>query len=180
MATRQTASMEDYLEAIAFVSRDKGEARVSHISRQLGVKMPSVSEAIRKLADDGLVTHERYGRVELTPEGATIAEDVIARHEMLRRFLTGILGVDAETAEKDGCKMEHSLSPETRYRLSRFVEFVLTSPGGKPEWLNSFDFYLKHGERPESCRLREEMRLPGQRESGNLGPCSLCSPSKRR
>ena len=153
MTTGQTASMEDYLEAIAFLRAEAGRVRVSDISRRLDVKMPSVTSALKKLADQGLVEHERYGDVELTPEGRGIAEDVIHRHEALRRFLTEILGVEPERAAEDACAMEHSLSSPSRDRLSKFIEFVLAGPR-QPEWLKNFEYYVEHGERPKVCLER--------------------------
>jgi DtxR family Mn-dependent transcriptional regulator len=136
--------MEDYLEAIAFLREDERKVRVRDISRTLGVKMPSVTSALKKLSDEGLVVHERYGRVELTSRGDRIAEDVIHRHEALTRFLTEILGVDPDTAARDACAMEHPISTATRDRLSMFVEFVLS--GTKhPEWLGDLRSHLESG-----------------------------------
>ncbi len=154
MTDRQTASMEDYLEAIAFLRVGEDRVRVKGISEFLNVKMPSVTSALKKLSDEGLVVHERYGDVELTASGNMIAEDVMHRHEALARFLTDILGVDTETAAQDACAMEHPISPSTRDRLSKFVEFVLSNPRGRPEWLEHFGHYLKHGERPDVCLER--------------------------
>lgn len=145
MNKEYTASVEDYLEAIALLSEDKAAARVSEISRALQVTMPSVSAALKKLCEAGLVEHERYGYVKLTREGACIAEDVSWRHETLRRFLVEVLDVFAETAEEDACRMEHSLSPDSLERLAKFLEFALNCPRGEPEWLQGWQHFLKHG-----------------------------------
>jgi DtxR family Mn-dependent transcriptional regulator len=152
---RHTASMEDYLEAIAMLGEDDTPVRVSQISKALGVTMPSVSAALRKLSEDGLVTHERYGYVVLTMKGSEVAEDVFHRHETVRQFLREILGMDAEAAADDACKMEHSLSPDTVNRLALFMEFVSSCPRGEPEWLKAFSYCLEHGERsPDWCAGR--------------------------
>ena len=154
MVRGQSASMEDYLEAIAFLREERPVVRVSHISKALSVSMPSVTSALRKLMEEGLVDHEPYGHVELTVEGERIARDVIHRHEALRRFLTEILGVDPDIAKEDACKMEHSISPPSRDRLSMFVEFVLANPKRPPEWVKNFNYYFEHGELPEECLAR--------------------------
>jgi DtxR family Mn-dependent transcriptional regulator len=160
MATEQTASMEDYLEAIAVLSRERSVVRVSEISKVLGVKKPSVTSALKKLSREGLVEHERYGYVKLTPEGQRIAEDVFRRHETLRHFLAEILNVDPQIAAEDACKMEHSLSPISLERLAKFVEFILQCPRGEPEWLKGFEYFFEHGERNKEymarCRREEE------------------------
>ena len=154
MRTEQTASMEDYLEAIAVLREERRVVRVSHISEALAVSMPSVTAAIKKLTDEGLVEHEPYGDVGLTGEGDAIARDVFHRHEALRRFLEEILGVEADAAEEDACRMEHVISAPTRDRLSKFIEFVLGNPRGTPEWVEHFNHYFEHGEIPETCRVR--------------------------
>lgn len=160
MKREQTASMEDYLEAIA-VLRGEGEVvRVKQISHALGVKMPSVTSALRKLSAEGLVKHERYGYVELTAEGDKAAEDVIRRHEALRHFLIEILNVDPKIAGEDACKMEHAISPTSLERLAKFLEFVLTCPRGHPVWLKGFNYYFEHGERAEEYLARCEREGP--------------------
>ena len=143
MAKEQTASMEDYLEAIALLSERKKVVRVNELSKALGVKMPSITSALKKLSELGLVEHERYGYVTLTEEGNKIAADVIQRHEILSHFLTDILNIDLEVAEEDACKMEHSLSQKSLERLAKFVEFVLTHHQREPEWLKAFNRYFE-------------------------------------
>ena len=156
--TQQTASMEDYLEAIVLLSEGSKVVKVTEISNALGVKKPSVTSALTKLSGSGLVTHERYGSVELTPEGERIARDVYWRHETLRRFLVNILSVEPTVAEEDACRMEHVLSRASLSKLAKFIEFVLNCPQGKPECLVGFDYYLEHGKRDRElvARCRRE------------------------
>ena len=132
----------------------KEAVRVSQMSKALGVRMSSVSSALRKLSEQGLVEHKRYGRVQLTPDGEKIAEDVFQRHEALRRFLAEILNVDPEIAVADACKMEHFVSSVTQEKLAKFVEFVLSHPKGQPDWVKMFNHYFKYGEIPEECVAR--------------------------
>ncbi|RLI28816.1 metal-dependent transcriptional regulator [Candidatus Bathyarchaeota archaeon] len=117
-----SASFEDYLEAIYLLGREKGEVRVTDLAAKLKVKKASVSEALIKLADRGLIKHERYGTVTLTSKGREIAEKVFRTHQAVYRFLREILGVDAETAEKDACAIEHAVSRETLSKLEEFLE----------------------------------------------------------
>ncbi|MEA1959087.1 MAG: metal-dependent transcriptional regulator [Chloroflexota bacterium] len=145
MPNKQTASMEDYLEAIAKISEVKTEVGVTEISKRLGVKKPSVTIAIRKLSEDDLVEHRKYGSVALTQKGQVIARDVAHRHEILFRFLFEVLGVEHGTAQEDACKLEHGLSPVSMQRLTRFVEFALTCPQEEPTWRQGLEYYLKHG-----------------------------------
>lgn len=158
--TRQTASIEDYLEAIVLLA-EKGESvTVTAISKALGVTKPSVTFALTKLSEAGLVKHEKYGDVILTSDGAGIAQDVYKRHKVLRSLLIDVLDVNPKVAEEDACRMEHSLSATSLERLAKFVEFVLTCPRGEPEWLKGFNYYFEHGERNpkllETCHDRDD------------------------
>jgi len=154
METKQSASMEDYLESILMLGKGKETVRVSQMSKALGVKMPSVTSALAKLSQEGLVEHKRYGLVQLTPEGERIAQDVFHRHEALRQFLTEILNIDPETAVDDACKMEHTISPTTQEKLAKFIEFVNSPPEGQPRWLKIFHNYAKQAKLPKEYVTR--------------------------
>jgi len=154
MTSEQTASMEDYLEAIANLSEEETGVRVTQISNRLGVKKPSVTAALHRLSEEGLVKHKRYGIVELTREGRMIAEGVRRRHEVLFRFLSEVLDIDGEIAQEDACRMEHSMSPTSLEKLAKFVEFVMTCPKGEPVWHKGFKYYFEHGERDQELLAR--------------------------
>ena len=147
--------MEDYLEAIAILKRKNKVARVRDIGKLLNVETPSVTSALNSLSKRGLVIHEKYGYVDFTPEGETLAKNVQKKHETLFKFLTEILNIDAKIAVEDACKMEHAISSRTFKGLTKFIEFVETCPDvERPEWLKSFDYYFKTGKRLK-CKTRE-------------------------
>ena len=123
MAQTLTSSMENYLETIRNLGKDKGVVRVKNIARELKVKMSSVSGALETLAKEGLISHEKYGYIELTNRGERLAEAICSRHQTLFKFLTEVLGVDPKTADEDACKMEHTVSPLVLEKLVKFVEF---------------------------------------------------------
>ena len=147
-----TASMEDYLEAIHVLSEQRRVVRIKHIAERLGVKMPSVTGALKVLSERGLVHHERYEDVELTPEGEQIAKRVCQRHEQLRDFLIDVLGIAKEVAEEEACRLEHAVAPHTLEGLVRFAEFVRGCAQAQPDFLRHFQHYLECGEHPEECR----------------------------
>ncbi len=150
----QTASMEDYLEAIAKLGSARKVARVKQISEVLGVRMPSVTSALKKLSEQELVEHEKYGHIKLTPQGDKVARDVISRHEALTRFFAQALGINQETAEEDACKIEHVISPLSMERLTKFVEFIGACPLGGANFPSRYEYYLEHGELPQDCSNR--------------------------
>jgi DtxR family Mn-dependent transcriptional regulator len=149
-----SSNMEDYLEAIALLQKEKGIARVSDIGKLLQVKKPSVNAALATLAKSNLILHERYSVVELTKEGKKIAGGVQERHDTVFQFLSRILGVDEKTAQADACKIEHAISLPTFNRLTKFTRFVeMGLDGEAPQWLKSFKHYLKTGKRL-NCNMR--------------------------
>ncbi|MEW5815181.1 MAG: metal-dependent transcriptional regulator [Spirochaetota bacterium] len=117
-----TKSLEDYLETIAILERREKTARVRDIADRLNVSKPSVHAALHELENKGLISHEHYGPVNLTVNGKSSAGKILKRHGVLKSFLTDVLGVSEVSAEKDACKMEHTISVETFEKLLSFVE----------------------------------------------------------
>jgi DtxR family transcriptional regulator, Mn-dependent transcriptional regulator len=117
-------SAQDYLEALLLASEDRRVVRISDMAQRLDVRLPSVVAMLKGLAAKGLVRHERYGFVELTEAGRAEAEDVLARHKAIYRFLNGFLGVSEATAETDACRIEHVLSPDTVKRLLKLIRLL--------------------------------------------------------
>ncbi len=121
--TPPSTTQEDYLETILRLSAEHPDgAQVSEVAAALDVKPPSVVEMITRLRAMELVTHAPRERVQLTARGLQAAQDVHARHTILRRFFADILRVTPEIAETDACKVEHILHPETMARLRDFLE----------------------------------------------------------
>ena len=107
-------SAEDYLEAILVLSRKGGGVRSVDIATMLGVSKPSVSHAMKLLREDGYIAMDRYGTVTL------IANRIYERHTVLTKMLEG-LGVSADTARCDACKMEHDVSDESFEKIKEHL-----------------------------------------------------------
>lgn len=116
---------EDYLEAMLLLSDDQDKVRSVDIADHLNVSKASVSKAIGILKQAGLVNHDYYGLIHLTTEGKNMAREIMQRHTMLKRFLTEVLHIDEETAERDACKMEHAISEETKEKWLQYLSRVL-------------------------------------------------------
>lgn len=116
-----TAVLEDYLEAIFNLSRGDRGARSRDIAESMRVHKSTVTSALKALRQMGLVHYSPYEAVTLTAEGAIVARDVVNRHETLRDFFVEVLDVDAATAEKAACGMEHSMPVEIVEKLARFA-----------------------------------------------------------
>lgn len=131
-----TSSMEDYLEAIYHLEKDRRIARVRDIANRLGVKMSSVSSALRSLSSRGLISYDPHQYITLTRTGIEKAKEIVRRHEVLRRFLVRILQVDQAVAEENACRMEHNLDPDVTEKLVEFMEFIEMCPVDQRRWLD--------------------------------------------
>ena len=115
-------SQEDYLERILSLASQKGDVRVTDLATDMNISKPSVNKAIGLLKNQGLVDHEKYGTLTLTPKGEAYAKNVEKRHTVLKRFLCDVLKVDEARAEEEACAIEHGVSLDTIERLDRFLE----------------------------------------------------------
>lgn len=117
-----TSSMEDYLEKIYELMKEKGYARVSDIASSLSVQPSSVTKMIQKLDEKKLVTYEKYRGIVLTPRGEQLGKLMKQRHKRLEEFLR-MLGVSEETIQNDVEGIEHHVSPTTMDALNNLVLF---------------------------------------------------------
>jgi DtxR family transcriptional regulator, Mn-dependent transcriptional regulator len=156
-----TGSLEDYLETIYLLIRDRKVARVKEIAEARTVKMSSVTPAMRRLDEMGLINYRQREFIELTPRGEKLARKTIARHDLLVRFFHNILRVSPKNAERDACSVEHILSDETTEKLVRFFEFLRCCPRTSAHFLETF-----HGcsvINPEVPECTEKCALHGRR-----------------
>lgn len=121
-------SAEDYLETILMLKERTGVVHSVDIAAELNFSKASVSVAMKKLRQNGYLTMEPDGQIELTEEGHKIAQSIYSRHRTLTDFFVS-LGVSPETAAQDACKVEHDLSEETFQCLERYVHSVKKANG---------------------------------------------------
>jgi DtxR family manganese transport transcriptional regulator len=119
-AARRSALAADYVELIADLIADSGEARQVDVAARLGVAQPTVAKMLRRLADDGLVTLRPYRGIFLTGAGEAIANEAREKHRVVERLLIA-LGVSAHTARHDAEGIEHHVSEETLEVFKKFV-----------------------------------------------------------
>ena len=111
---------EDYLKALYILQKDNGIVHSADIARRLKLSRASVSHGVKLLLDEGLVRMDKDKRLHLTKAGSKSAEQIYEKHLVLKTWLIRA-GVDAETAEKDACGMEHVISEETLDRITRYL-----------------------------------------------------------
>ena len=113
-------SGEMYLENILVLKNKQGQVRAIDIVHHTGYSKPSISRALGLLKNDGMVTVDHNGYIDLTEEGREIATKVYERHRILCQLFESI-GVSPETASEDACKIEHVISDETFDKLKEYA-----------------------------------------------------------
>jgi len=146
-----SASLEDYLEAIFHIAREKRAARGKDISDRLGVSRSSVTGALHALADRDLVNYAPYDIVTLTASGEKAARDVIKRHTVLRDFFVDALKIEPTTAEDSACRMEHTISNSVLERLADFIEFIRICPRIDIRWMDEAGYFCRNPGSPPEC-----------------------------
>lgn len=121
-------SQEDYLKIILDLINEKKVARIKDIAQRKNVSMPSVTEAMHKLADDGFITYTAREFIELTETGQAASQQLATRHKFLSNFLKDILNLPAEIADAEACLLEHQLHPTTLERLIVLYQFLTNCP----------------------------------------------------
>ncbi|MER3455344.1 MAG: DtxR family transcriptional regulator [candidate division GAL15 bacterium] len=126
----KTERTEMYLKAVFALQHTAPPATVSKVADFMGVSVPSASEMLKRLEQQGYVQGTGEG-VGLTPAGWEVAVRVVRRLRLAERLLTDVLGLDLERVYEEACKLEHVISPEVEARL----EHVLGSPARCPHGL---------------------------------------------
>lgn len=119
----RTEVQEDYVELIADLIAERGEARAADLAERLGVTPATVANTLTRLKRDGLIEMRPYRSIFLTEAGTAMAAHSRARHDLVVRFLLA-LGVAPEIAEGDAEGLEHHLSEETLDKMRTFAERI--------------------------------------------------------
>jgi DtxR family transcriptional regulator, Mn-dependent transcriptional regulator len=123
-------AFEEYCECIFELAEDDVSVIQARIAERLGVSRPAVSEMIKKLEAEGLITND--GRILLTRDGHVLAERVVRRHRLAERFLTDVLNLPWAEAHHEAGKWEHVMSDSVEAALDEFLGSPTTCPHGNP------------------------------------------------
>jgi DtxR family Mn-dependent transcriptional regulator len=115
-------SVEDYLKAVYDLSRNGSLASTTEISRALKVAPASVTEMLKKLAENGYVNYSPYHGSSLTEKGLEGAQKIARKHRLLEKFLSDVLHIKGDQVHAQACEMEHALSDEAEESLCRFLK----------------------------------------------------------
>jgi DtxR family Mn-dependent transcriptional regulator len=123
-------AFEEYCECIFELAEDDVDVIQARIAERLQVSRPAVSEMIRRLDAEGLITTE--GGIRLTTSGQALAERVVRRHRLAERFLTDVLKLSWAEAHHEAGRWEHVMSTQVEEAMDRLLGNPTTCPHGNP------------------------------------------------
>lgn len=126
-----THSGAHHLLAIYNLVNEQGYARVTDIAKRLGITTGSVSTNLKSLKHRNLIKTDENRMLKPSEEGKLLAQAIIARRDIFKKFLSSVLEVESEQADIDSCKVEHLLSHETSIKLLNFMKEYLDKNSNK-------------------------------------------------
>lgn len=127
-----TTAVQDYLKAIYQLGGSDRDVPTSALARRLSVSPASVSGMLRRLHEQGLVSHARYQGVRLTSQGAREAVEMIRHHRLLELYLTKVVGMPLEKVHDEADALEHVISEDLESRLDELLGYPTQDPHGHP------------------------------------------------
>ena len=156
-------SVQDYLKTIWKLERES-RATISALAAELAVTPASATAMVKKLAAMGLVEHERYRGVRLTPAGERIALEVVRHHRLLELYLMKALGLGWDQVHAEAERLEHYLSEEVESRIDAALGHPTHDPHGDPIPTAELELLTEEGTVAERRRRRDGGRgAPGPR-----------------
>ncbi len=117
-----TSGLEDYLELIYNAISTNREIRAADIAKKFKISRPSVSEALVRLVEKGLITYKEK-KIKITKKGKNEAKKIIKKHSILCDFFNNILGADFETSSENACRIEHVIDENLIENIKKFSIF---------------------------------------------------------
>lgn len=128
-----SASTQNYLKVVWGLSEwTTAPVTPTLIAEKMGVRLSSASDAVRKLADQGLLDHARYGAVSLTDLGRDYALVMVRRHRLIESFLVSVLGYRWDEVHDEAESLEHAVSDFMIERIDALLESPSRDPHGDP------------------------------------------------
>jgi DtxR family Mn-dependent transcriptional regulator len=124
--------VQDYLKAIHRLGGAEQRVTPVDIAARLGVRAPSVTGMLKRLAEGGWISYEPGQGARLTERGLIEARRVIRRHRLVELFLTRVLGLDWSEVDAEAEALEHAISPRLEQALAAHLGEPLLDPHGHP------------------------------------------------
>jgi DtxR family Mn-dependent transcriptional regulator len=127
-----TIAVQDYLKALHRLGGADKLVSPVDIAERLGVRSPSVTGMLKRLAEAGWIAYEPGRGARLTPEGLREARRVIRRHRLVELFLHRVLGLDWSEVDSEAEALEHAISPRLEQAIAKHLGEPLEDPHGHP------------------------------------------------
>ncbi|MFC4243195.1 metal-dependent transcriptional regulator [Gryllotalpicola reticulitermitis] len=128
-----SSTAQDYLKVIWSATEwAPAPVTVTQLATRMGVRKATVSDAVRRLVDSGLLTHEPYGAVELSDLGREHAVAMVRRHRILETFLVESLGYAWDEVHDEAERLEHAVSDTLIDRIDALLDHPSRDPHGDP------------------------------------------------
>ncbi|WP_250443945.1 metal-dependent transcriptional regulator [Actinotalea sp. C106] len=128
-----SSSAQNYVKIIWGLQEwSTADVTATMIAERAGVRLSTVSDAVRRLADQGLVEHTRYGAVTLTDLGRSHALAMVRRHRLIEAFLVNVLGYRWDEVHDEAEELEHAVSDLMVTRIDELLGFPTRDPHGDP------------------------------------------------
>ena len=124
--------IENYLKNIYKIQSVEGKVSTSSLSEKLQISPASVSEMVKKLADEGSLTHTPYKGVELTESGKRTALKIVRKHRLWEMFLVEVLHFGWDEIDEEAEKLEHIMSGKMEDKIDEVLGFPSVDPHGDP------------------------------------------------
>jgi DtxR family transcriptional regulator, Mn-dependent transcriptional regulator len=129
---KTSVSQEDYLKEIWEIVQE-GQVPISaRLAEDLGVTPPAVTAALKRMMRGGYLRVRRDGRIELTPKGKGIAQQLVLRHRLAEKLLTDVIGIEWSRAHEEAERLEHGISTEVSHLLLKRFGRDSRCPHGVP------------------------------------------------
>ncbi len=129
----KTERSEMYLKAVYLLGREEPPVTVTKVAEFLGVSLPSASEMLRRLEQQGLVvTGAADGGFGLTANGLRQAQRLVRRMRLAERLLYDVLGLPLPAIYEEACRWEHAMSAEVEARMANLLGYPAVCPHGHP------------------------------------------------
>jgi DtxR family Mn-dependent transcriptional regulator len=132
MSEQPSQAVQDYLKAIHRLGGDTQMVSPNKIATELGVKAPSVTGMLKRLAEANWIVYAPQTGAQLSPEGMAEALRVIRRHRLVELFLTRVLGLDWSEVDAEAEALEHAISPRLEQAIADHLGEPLEDPHGHP------------------------------------------------
>lgn len=126
-----TANREDYLRGLYILEENKGEIKSIDLASYLNVSKPSVSEMMRQLNGEGLVSYKKYSKLKFTLKGRRLAQKLTSKHRIIELFLKDVLKISPKNVHREAHRLEHAFSDESMAKLRKLLGNPKKDPHGK-------------------------------------------------